>query len=248
MRSHCYKPPSIHLAWVCDKGLVRPVNEDALLLQMRTSVISEGYQTGASEVELSSDPLFLGVAESRGAGEDILRYIANAVFSTESPRTGVELREIIQNANRYQSDESNRRVDSPAIGATLTVALVDDRQATIAQTGDTRCYLYRSDNLYRVTIDQSLVAQLILSCQITSEESQSHLQSNISISTLILRDKDRLLLLTDGIWRFVGCELIEETVREANSPLAVVTRLKSRAIKNGGHDSFSVIAAQASIP
>jgi serine/threonine protein phosphatase PrpC len=248
MMSHTYKPPTIHFAWLCDNGLVRTVNEDALLVQKRSSVLSEGYQTGASEVELSSDPLFLGVADSRGAGEDILRNIANAVFSTESPRTGAELREIIQNANRYQSDESNRRVNSRAIGAPLTVALVDDRQATIAQTGDTRCYLYRSDNLYRVTVDRSLVEQLIRSGQITAEEAQPQPQSTVSISTLVFRDKDWLLLLTDGIWRLVDGELIAETVREANSPLAVVTRLKSRAIKNGGHDSLSVIAAQASIP
>lgn len=251
MRSHSYKPPTIHFAWLCDNGFGRTVNEDALLVQKGSSVLSEGYQTGASKVELSSDPLFLGVAESPGAGKDILRHIADAVFSTESPITGVELREILQNANRYQSDKSNRRVNSRAIGAPLTVALVDDLQATIAQTGDTRCYLYRSENLYRVTIDRSLVAQLIRSGQISAEEAQPHLQSNVSVSTLSLRDKDWLLLLNDGIWRLVGGEpikAIKETVREANSPSAVVARLKSLAIKNDGHDSLSVIAAQASIP
>lgn len=254
MMSHSYKPPSIRFAWLCDKGLVRTVNEDALLVQKRSSVLSEGYGTGASDVELSSDPLFLGVADGSGGdhedyiGKDILRYIASAVFSTESPRRGVELREIIRDAIRYRNDESNRRVDRRAMGATLIAALVDDRQATIAQVGDTRCYLYRSDKLRRVAMDQSLVAQLIRSGQITAEEAQPHLQSNVSISTFSLCDLDWLLLLTDGIWKRVGDELIEETIREANSPLAVVTHLKSQAIANGGHDNLSVITAQVSIP
>jgi len=255
VRSHSYKPPSIRFAWLCDKGLVRTVNEDALLVQKRSGVLSESYETGASDVELSSDPLFLGVADDCGGGDhedyigkDILRCIAGAVFSTESPRTGVELREIIQDAIRYQHDESNRRAGRRAMGATLTAALVDDRQATIAQVGDTRCYLYRSGKLWRVTMDQSLAAQLIRSGQITAEEAQPHLQSSISVSTLSLCDLDWLLLLTDGIWKRVGGEFIEETVREANSPLAVVTRLKSQAIANGGHDNLSVIVAQVSIP
>ena len=51
MSSHSYKPPSIRFAWLYDKRLVRTVNEDALLVQKRSGVLSEGYEIGASDVE-----------------------------------------------------------------------------------------------------------------------------------------------------------------------------------------------------
>ncbi len=262
MKPLSYKPPSIHLAWLCEKGLLRTVNEDALLVRSRSSALSEGYESGTYHVELSSDPLFLGVAHGCGDGDhkeyigkDILRYIANGVFSTRSHRMDVELKASIQAANRYQNDESKRRAGRRAIGATLTAALVDDRQATLAQVGDTRCYRYQDGRLEKCGRDQSLVEQLIRSGQITAEEARHGADSAVgltpevlvSTSVFCLRNKDLLLLCTDGILRPVRDDLIE-IIRGADSPLEVVSRLKSRAIEYGGLDSLSIIAAQVSIP
>jgi PPM family protein phosphatase len=268
-----YKPPSIHLAWLCDKGLLRTVNEDALLVRSRSSALSEGYETGTYDVELSSDPLFLGVAHGCGGvdheeyiGKDILRYIANGVFSTGSQRMYVELQASIQAANRYQNDESKRRAGRRAIGATLAAALVDDRQAALAQVGDTRCYRHRDGKLEQGGRDQTLVEQLISAGQITAEEASRHrvtaeearhraysavgLTPEVLVNTSMfgLRNKDWLLLCTNGIWKPIRDDLIEEIIRGADSPLEVVTRLKSRATEYGGTDSLSIIAAQVSIP
>jgi len=55
MKSDSYKPPCIHFAWLCDKGLRRTGNEDVLLAQKRSNALSDGYEAGASHVELSSD-------------------------------------------------------------------------------------------------------------------------------------------------------------------------------------------------
>src|SRR5262245_17047778 len=91
-----YKQPSIHLAWLRDKGLIRTVNEDALLVRSRSRALSEGYETGTYDVDLSSDPFFLGVAHGSGSGDhvefiskDILRYLANRIFSTKSQRMDI---------------------------------------------------------------------------------------------------------------------------------------------------------------
>ncbi len=77
-----------------------------------------------------------------------------------------QLRAAIQQANkailRYGEQQSSAR----GLGSTVTVALIQNDQAYIANVGDSRTYLLRDHKLIPLTRDHSLVARLVESNQI----------------------------------------------------------------------------------
>jgi PPM family protein phosphatase len=237
-------------------------------VQTRSWVFSEGYETCAADVELSSDPLLLAVADGCGGegreniiGQEILRYLSDAVFSTGSSISSEMFPGIIEEANRRKNEELGRGPDRRVLSAAFIAAFVEDGRVMIVYAGDPRFYRYRDAHLKEIVMDTSLVFQLIDSGQITAEEAQRSLSSqynsrvggltqgvSFGVHGFTLQHQDWLLVMTDGVWRFVSDALIEETIREAESPLTAATRLKSRALENGGQDNLSIIVAQVFNP
>jgi protein phosphatase len=145
------------------------------------------------------------------------------------------------------------------MGTTVTMALMVGNQATIANVGDSRTYLWRDGKLKPISQDHSLVARLIAAGQLTAEEGRhfdrrneiyralgdSHITNDeIDIFHVTLRPLDALLLCSDGMWEMVRDADMEKIMLEAVDLHSAAQALVDAANRGGGEDNITVIIAQ----
>jgi protein phosphatase len=153
------------------------------------------------------------------------------------------------------------------VGATITCAVVDDGAVTLAHVGDTRAYLLRDGALTQLTQDHSLVAAMVASGVLTSDEARGHPDSNKVLRSLggrreledeyidtlattrgeralRLREGDRLLLCSDGIWGVVDDGALRDLLLGADDCAAIVQAALRRALDGGAPDNATLIVAR----
>jgi serine/threonine protein phosphatase PrpC len=166
-----------------------------------------------------------------------------------------QLKVAIQQANkailRYGEQQSGAR----GLGSTVTVALVQNDQAYIANVGDSRTYLLRHQQLTPITRDHSLVARLVESKQIEPEDIYTHPQRNLIYRSLgaghksievdifhqTLQKGDALLLCSDGLWEMVRQQDLLKVLSEESSPQKICETLIDMANANGGEDNITAV-------
>ena len=143
------------------------------------------------------------------------------------------------------------------MGTTMTAALLWGTTVYVVNVGDSRTYLYRkSEGLYQVTQDHSVVARLVELGAISADEVYTHPKRNeilralgnhptieVDSFTVPVRVGDLLLLCSDGLWEMVRDFEIQEIVRTC-APYAsqICAMLIQAALNRGGKDNISVIA------
>jgi serine/threonine protein phosphatase PrpC/predicted RNA-binding Zn-ribbon protein involved in translation (DUF1610 family) len=150
---------------------------------------------------------------------------------------------------------ADQGVDS---GCTLVAALVVGETAYLVNVGDSRAYALVGEELLRVTVDHSLVEQLIAGGIISPEERYTHPQRNkiykslgddsaLQPDTFVqkLQPGTRLLLCCDGVWEMVRDDELTNLLTEAPDPQQAAEALVARANENGGEDNISVIVLEA---
>ena len=144
------------------------------------------------------------------------------------------------------------------MGTALTLAIVYDNKAYIANVGDSRCYIEEGGNLRRVTSDHSIVEEYIKANIITEEEARSHPDRNkitravgtepivvVDIFTEELTSGQKLLLTTDGL---TGAAVHDDIVKvfEVDEALdKVADNLVDLANQSSGKDNVTVIIVVA---
>jgi serine/threonine protein phosphatase PrpC len=143
------------------------------------------------------------------------------------------------------------------MGTTATLALRIGSTLYIGHVGDSRAYIIRDNNIEQITLDHSLVAELIRSGNITEAEAIKYPWKNIitralgidenikvDIFTVSFLPRDILVLCTDGLSNFVDKYEIEKVALEVNDSNEVCERLVSMANKRGGYDNITVLVAK----
>ncbi|WP_420644203.1 PP2C family protein-serine/threonine phosphatase [Candidatus Leptofilum sp.] len=168
-----------------------------------------------------------------------------------------QLRKAILTANeaiREMTSSSEERMAS-----TVTCAIVLDQALIVANTGDSRTYLYRQKQLEQLTQDHSLVAWLVQQEHITAEQALTHPYTNVLTHALGATEKpqvdlftqrlfagDWLLLCSDGIWGTLPDEQLTGYLATAVSPEAVAPTLMKAAQDHT--DDLSLILVQIPLP
>ncbi|HKV57986.1 MAG TPA: protein phosphatase 2C domain-containing protein, partial [Ktedonobacteraceae bacterium] len=144
------------------------------------------------------------------------------------------------------------------MGTTITVALVAGSTAYVVNVGDSRAYLYHeSGGLCQITHDHSVVACLVETGVITSDDIYTHPKRNqllrylgekatVEADAFIvpLKPDNRLLLCSDGLWEMMRDPTLERIMSiPVADPSRVVEALIQGALKGGGKDNVSVIVA-----
>jgi serine/threonine protein phosphatase PrpC len=128
-------------------------------------------------------------------------------------------------------------------------------EAYITEVGDSRAYLLREGRLRQITRDQSLVQLMVDSGAMTPEEARKSPSRNVvlqavglkselrvAIARLALRNKDRLMLCSDGVTNLVSDDELRQILMDSDPRMACETMI-ALANERGGDDNETAIVA-----
>lgn len=149
---------------------------------------------------------------------------------------------------------SDQERSARGMGSTLTASLIWNGHAYLAQIGDSRAYLYRRPELVQLTVDQTLVEEMVSSGFLTLEQAKTHPQRSMitqalgcpqdlvpALGKVALRRGDRLLLCSDGLHGEVSDAQIKEILDHGYSARRSAELLVEAALDNGGRDNVTVL-------
>ena len=217
-----------------DRGLVRPANQDAAYAGNRLLAVADGFGPAG--------------APASSAAVEALRFLD----TEEVPAGNVLnlLEEAVRGATEASRDATD---DSEANGTTLTALLWTGSRLALVHIGDSRAYLLRDGELFRISHDHTVVQSMIDEGSLTEEEATAHPQRSMLLKALghgtpdlRLRDAalgDRYLLCSDGLSSVVAEDRVRELLATVTAPDEAVRTLVAEANTAGGPDNVSCVVA-----
>ncbi len=235
-----------------DRGLIRTNNEDC------HAVVADGERL----------PCAFLVADGMGghrkgelASAIAVEYASQRLMATlpgqvDPQRVEDELRDIVEKANVKVYLGSLESEANRGMGTTLTLAVLLDRALVVASVGDSRAYLQRGRSLMRVTVDHTVVQEMLDAGTIRPEDVRTHPKRHIltralgfpeymtaECATVSVAKGDRILLCSDGLHGMADDEEISATLRRERTPQAAAQALVDLANRCGGEDNVTVVVA-----
>lgn len=252
-------PPSFYLsvAGVTDVGRQRKNNEDAFVVADLTGgTLLDGatalrFDVGERGVLLAVSDGMGGASAGEVASALVVETLTRAFASAppDAPRDAL-MNEAVQRAHARVRDAAQG-----AMGATLTAVFVHAGHAYVAEVGDSRAYLIRGGAITQLTRDQSMVQLLLDAGVISPEEAKDSPMKNqilqaighqadvhLALGRLELRERDGLILCSDGLTNHVTDDEIRDVVT-SRRPEQAVAELVQRANDRGGTDNITVVVA-----
>jgi protein phosphatase len=236
----------LRFAAVTDVGSVRPQNEDQILVDEPLFAVADGmggHAAGEVAAEIAVETL-------------------RAAFKADPTPAG--LVEGFRRADVAVWQRSQDEPDTRGMGTTLTAAALVDEDGEqvieLANVGDSRAYILRDGDLEQLTVDHSLVSDLVQAGRLRPEDAMDHPQRHIvtrSIGvdfhgdgaidldvdsfTVVPYKGDRFLLSSDGLSDMVIDDQIASVLRRFADPNDAAKELVRIAKAAGGNDNISVI-------
>ncbi|NSA93348.1 protein phosphatase [Clostridium acetobutylicum] len=228
-----------------DIGTVRKLNEDYV-----------GYYE-------NDDIRFYVVADGMGghnAGEVASKLAVDSTVKYIKEINNInlyELGDVLSSAIKFANEQIYRKSKASdglsGMGTTITACLIKDKDAVVANVGDSSCYFIKRDDIIKITKDHSLVQQLVDNGTITEKEALSHPNKNIitralgtgedvdvDIFDVTLNDVSKGILATDGLTNVVDTREIYNIVLE-NDNMVACQKLIELSKDKGSRDNISVI-------
>jgi PPM family protein phosphatase len=241
-----------------DTGKVREHNEDAIGTNLDTALLvladgMGGYNAG----EVASGIAVKTVLEL--VTEACQREVRNAT----DPETGlmrqtIILRDAVARANRVIHQTAQTQPQCEGMGTTIVACLFFDNRVSIAHVGDSRLYRFRRNRFEQVTMDHSLLQELVDRGFYSQEEAARSTNRNyvtralgveatvqVEVQEVEVQEGDVYLLCSDGLPDMVEDEDIHLTISTFNANLQTAgQQLIQLSNDHGGKDNVSVILAQ----
>jgi len=252
----------IDFAEITDTGRVREHNEDAIgsVPEIGLMVLADGmggYNAGevASGIAVQIVTELASVGAGREERDDIDPH-------SGLMRQSIVLRDAVYRANKiiYQTAQSQTHCEG--MGTTIVACMYYDNKVSFAHVGDSRAYRIRGGELEQITLDHSLLQELVDRGFYSEEEAQRSTNRNYVTRALgveptvevevheheVVPD-DVYLLCSDGLPDMVEDDDIHLTISTFNASLEVVgQQLVDLANDHGGRDNISVMLAQVNEP
>jgi protein phosphatase len=202
-----------------------------------------GHRAGeiASELCLMTFRDAFGPPPPGTAPEDVQAAMKNAVAQA--------------NAVIHAKAASNK--DYKGMGTTFTAAFFDGGRLFLAQVGDSRAYLIRDGAVSQITVDHTLVGEMIARGEIDDEIARIHPLRHVITRALGTYDsieadlyieqpkpEDKVLLCSDGLSSKIEDDVILNKIVEAKSLTGAVGGLVKAALEAGGEDNITVVLAE----
>ena len=226
---------------ITDIGRVRPINEDS------------HYLPEAGEQ-------FCAVADGMGghnAGE-VASALAVKTFAASmrasEKLSGTAIQHAVSRANEEVHEEARFDSGKAGMGTTFTALCKDGDCVHIAHVGDSRAYLLRNGAMMQVTMDHTLVEEMVMQGLITPKEAKVHPKRNyitralgtkshveIDLVQIELREGDVFLLCTDGLSSHAEERRIQEISKSDEDWNEKLKKLVNCALENGGSDNITAM-------
>ena len=173
-----------------------------------------------------------------------------------APGTGVAVAALsgaIEEVNRQIYHQQEHDDALTGMGTTLSVLWMSDNFVYIGHVGDSRVYLLRDGEFKQMTLDHSLVEQLVREGVLTEEEAQNHPMRNIitraigtdeSVEVDVVveerRKGDLWLACSDGLHGLVDDRQMRDALRQYAPEKAADVLLKA-ALDAGGRDNVTLV-------
>jgi protein phosphatase len=219
-----------------------------------------GRQRSANEDSYFASPPLFAVADGMGGAQagEVASRIAAESFDPDARHDAAPeryLRAIAEEANARIHRLAQADATRSGMGTTLTAALIEGEELSLAHVGDSRAYRFRDGELKLLTSDHSLVEELRRQGRLTDQQAEDHPQRSIitralgpepqvDVDTMTYRARpgDVYLLCSDGLTTMVREERIAEVLRTAPSLEVAVDELIAEANGAGGRDNITVVA------
>ncbi|MBN1362071.1 MAG: serine/threonine-protein phosphatase [Sedimentisphaerales bacterium] len=233
---------------VTDIGKLRERNEDAFVVEVEAGLFLVVDGMGGHRG---------GGLAARMVAQDLPPMIENGLDALKSRHPRV-VRALLKAAIVEQSGQLLREGDSESgcagMGATLALLLISDGRAYVANVGDSRVYRLRRGRLARLSVDHSVVSELLEAGQITPEEATGHSSQGIVtqymgmpeqveplVRSTALNPGDRFLLCTDGLTDLASDAAITAVLKAETDPQIACDRLVDAANRAGGADNITAV-------
>ena len=240
------KQIDLHHGAASDVGLVRTVNEDSFLVAPPVFVVADGMG-GHSGGDVASQIVveeFARLAAHYDPGRGA-EHVADA-FARAQAR-------IVEYSEVHRKLEPGWHAGTTAVVAVL----VYDEGVTkwlLANVGDSRIYRLTEGRLTQISVDHSVVQELIDAGQITHDQAAVHPERHVitralgspegiapDFFLLPLGSVERLLLCSDGVTGMIEDTEIEDILGTVPDPRDAADRLVRAAVAAGGRDNATAI-------
>jgi PPM family protein phosphatase len=237
-----------------DMGRVRSRNEDAIAWDsdIGFAVIADGlggHNAGQVASAMAVDSIQTELRRAlTGAAKDLEGGDARAEHA-------FLVNASVRKANQDILEAAQTRPQYAGMGTTIVLALFTRDFVTIAHVGDSRLYRLRDDRLDQLTVDHSLVQELMRHGHMTEQDARLSGHRNIITRALGLdprvridvgqhpvQSRDVYLLCSDGLTNLVSdLEIHLQLGESASSLRQAATELVQMANGKGGHDNISLV-------
>lgn len=232
-----------------DKGLVRASNQDTFRIDIKENglgflVLCDGMG-GARAGNIASQraaECFMeqtGIADPQQADTETLAGIVEKAVAAAN----TEVYELSQSAPEYNG-----------MGTTLVGGICVDNRVVLANVGDSRAYVLENGKIAQMTADHSLVAEMVRSGRLSSEDAKHYPGRNLitraigvdgeveaDLYEITLHEGQTLLLCSDGLCGMVtDLEIVSAVARSASKEEAC-EKLIQLACDAGGNDNITVV-------
>ncbi len=221
-----------------DRGLVREVNEDALLAYPPVFLVADGmggHDAGDLASRIAVEEFAQLAGQLAATADDI-----HACFT----RTAARIRGEFTGGRRGGTTVSGVAVTEHEGGSYWLVFNV----------GDSRVYRWSDEVLEQVSVDHSVVQELIDLGEITARDAETHPERHVLTRALGTGEApepdywllpagltDRLLICTDGLTRELADTDIAAVLGATADPQDAATSLVRHALTRGARDNVSAV-------
>ena len=221
-----------------DRGHVRDVNEDALLAYPPVFLVADGM--GGHDA---------GDLASRIAVEEFAQLAGRPTATADDVHAC-----FVRASARIRAEFTGGRRGGTTVAGVAVAEHDGGSYWLVFNVGDSRVYRWTDGGLEQVTVDHSVVQELLDAGRLSPAQAAGHADRHVvtrALGTgpdpepdywlLPAGSRDRLVVCTDGLTRELTDDDIAAVVEQQSDPQAAAAALVAFALAGGGHDNVSVV-------
>ena len=234
---------------VTDVGKKRKVNQDYLFF-------SDQAVGCFANLYIVADGMGGHKAGDKASSYAVTRFV-DLAKKTEAMHPFQAMNQLITQVNHEVHRISTQEEQYSGMGTTFVAATVLEDMVYVMNVGDSRLYYFDGSVIRQITMDHSLVEELVRAGELAPEESKNHPQKNIITRAIGVYEEvkadffkfpmhhgEKILLCSDGLSNMVDDEMLENILMTDESIEMQAQHCKEEALFFGGLDNIAVIIAQ----